>query len=142
MAKSVPRYLLDTNILRALADGDPTIDARIDSLGDGVVVVSVVAIREVWKGVLATVTQEESKPSGRLAYAYEYLQDSFHALCDLTPYPYSEEAETLFQSFPAKVKRVGTNDCRIAASAITSGLTVLTRDKDFAAIPGVSVERW
>ena len=55
----------------------------------------------------------------------------------------TDEAERLFRSWPAAVKRVGANDCRIAASAVVRGYTVVTcNGKDFGRIPGVAFEDW
>lgn len=40
-------------------------------------------------------------------------------------------------------ERVGSSDCRIAASAITSGLIIVTRNtRDYARIPGAALVDW
>ena len=39
---------------------------------------------------------------------------------------YDEEADLLYQSWPAHVKRAGTQDCRIAAVALVNGFKVVT----------------
>ncbi len=65
------------------------------------------------------------------------------ALSSFQILPYTDEAEQLYQSWPAKQKRVGPNDCRIAASAIVAGLTVVTcNQKDFSTVPGLVWEDW
>ncbi len=57
--------------------------------------------------------------------------------------PYTDEAEQLYQSWTAKQKRVGPNDCRIAASAILAGFTVVTcNGKDFSTIPELIWQDW
>ena len=44
---------------------------------------------------------------------------------------------------PAAIKRLGTHDCRIAATAIVSGFTVVTcNTRHFQPIPDVQVEDW
>jgi len=66
-----------------------------------------------------------------------------HSLSAFQILPYTDEAEQLYQSWPAKQKRVGPNDCRIAASAIIAGFTVITGNgKDFSAIPGIIWQDW
>ncbi len=60
---------------------------------------------------------------------------------------YTDEAENLFLSWTPKQRRIGANDCRIAASAINANLIVVTcNQKDFSAIPGlqsgVNLEDW
>ena len=42
-----------------------------------------------------------------------------------------------------QVRRIGSQDCRIAASAIAAGWIVVTANqKDFSRIPGVQFEDW
>jgi tRNA(fMet)-specific endonuclease VapC len=136
------RYLLDANILTYVGSGDALVVQRLRALSPSEVAVSIVAVREVLSGTLATISRQESKPTGYLIAAYDHLIDLVLDLREINMFPYTDEAEAVFQAFPAKVKRVGTNDCRIAASAIAGGLTLVTRDSDFDQIPGVTVERW
>ncbi len=57
--------------------------------------------------------------------------------------PYTEADEDLYQSWSAAVKRVGTRDCRVAASAINRRLTVVTANlRHFQQIPGVQAVDW
>ena len=72
-----------------------------------------------------------------------FLAELVKALAAFQILPYTDEAEQLYQSWTAKQKRVGSNDCRIAASAILAGFTVITcNGKDFSAIPGVAWQDW
>ena len=73
----------------------------------------------------------------------QFLANLIRSLSALQILPYTDEAEQLYQSWTAKQKRVGPNDCRIAASAILAGFTVITcNGKDFSAIPGVAWQDW
>ena len=57
--------------------------------------------------------------------------------------PYTAEMEDLYQSWPAAVKRIGTRDCRIAATAIVFGSTVVTCNlSHLPAIPDVQTDNW
>jgi tRNA(fMet)-specific endonuclease VapC len=72
-----------------------------------------------------------------------FLADLIKAFSSFQILPYTDEAERLYHSWPAKQKRVGPNDCRIAASAIVAGLTVVTcNQKDFSSIPGLIWQDW
>ena len=56
---------------------------------------------------------------------------------------YTPEMEALYQSWLAAVKRVGTRDCRIAATAIVLGFTVITANlSDYQPIPNVQTDNW
>ena len=72
-----------------------------------------------------------------------FLADLIRALSTLQILPYTDEAEQLHQSWTAQQKRVGPNDCRIAASAMLAGFTVITcNGKDFSAIPSIVWQDW
>ena len=72
-----------------------------------------------------------------------FLADLIRSLSVFSLLPYTDDAEALYRSWPARQKRVGPNDCRVAASAILAGFTVVTcNGKDFSAIPGVIWEDW
>lgn len=57
--------------------------------------------------------------------------------------PFDAAALTEFDRLKAMKLRVGTMDLRIAATALSRGLTVVTRnERDFAQVPGLKVEDW
>lgn len=134
----MPRYLLDTNLLRsALAPGSSLAERIRQNPTE--YAVSLVTVREALRGALAAIAEAESpsQAAGRagLSARYALLAHLVEGLASLTLWPYSDEADRLYQSWPASVRRVGPNDCRIAASAIVDGCTVLTRNlSDFARI--------
>ncbi len=76
-------------------------------------------------------------PESRLEFA-ETLQD-------MAPFPilaFSREAESVFDTFPPAIRRVGSQDCRLAAQAMAHNLVVVTRNlRDFEAI-GAPCEDW
>jgi predicted nucleic acid-binding protein len=126
----MPRYLLDTNLLRpALMAGTPFflwIGAH-----PGEVALSLVTLREALRGTLASIAEAESPQSAgksSLSTRYALLARLLEGVKDFPLIPYSEAAEILYQSWPKSVHRIGPNDCRITASAIVSGLIVLTRN--------------
>ena len=51
--------------------------------------------------------------------------------------------EDLYQSWSPAVKRLGTRDCRIAATALVHGFTVVTCNLSHSRpIPGIRAEDW
>ena len=75
--------------------------------------------------------------------AHEFLKRLMFHLCDYRIHPYGEQAAQVYMSFSAKTRLVGSQDCRVAASAIASGMIVITVNrKDFSRIPGVQFEDW
>ena len=67
----------------------------------------------------------------------------FAALHQFQILSYTPEAESIYQSLPAKIKRIGTQDYRIAAIARANEFTVITVNvNDFVSIGIAHVEDW
>ena len=133
-------FVLDSNILRLYlrhADREQVLFRRIQQESAENLWISVITVEESIEGAL--------KFKGRrpLVY-YEILAEIIPDLARFRILPYTPAADALFRSWPASLKReAGPNDCRIAASAIVSGFTVVTQNlRDFARIPDVRVEDW
>ncbi len=57
--------------------------------------------------------------------------------------PFDDNASTVFNALIARRPRIATMDPRIAAIALSRGLTLLTRNtRDFIKIPGLTTEDW
>ncbi|MBC8143725.1 MAG: PIN domain-containing protein [Armatimonadetes bacterium] len=128
-------YLLDTNALRLYVEGDANVVLRVQENLSMVFISSVVA-EELVSGRLARINRARSANNSlSVAEAHEYFVKALEDLRLLPILTYSEAADAVFDTLPAKAKRAGTQDCRIAAQAIAHGLTVVTRNVgDFAAI--------
>jgi predicted nucleic acid-binding protein len=111
---------------------------------------SLITARESLRGALASIAEAESIQAERklpLSKRYQFLGQLLDGLHQFSHITYSDEAEILYQSFPKSVRRIGPNDCRIAASAIVENLIVLTQNTaDFARIaehdPRLRFETW
>jgi tRNA(fMet)-specific endonuclease VapC len=94
-------------------------------------------------GVLAKLNPVRSKDSALIPVAYRDLVLTEEFLRQFQILPYTQADEDLYQSWSAAVKRVGTRDCRIAASAINRGLIIVTANlRHFQQIPGVQITDW
>ncbi len=94
-------------------------------------------------GVLAKLNPARPKESPLIPIAYRDLVLTQEFLRQFQILPYTQADEDLYQRWSAEVKRVGTRDCRIAASAINRGLVVVTANRrHFQQIPGVSFLDW
>jgi tRNA(fMet)-specific endonuclease VapC len=93
------------------------------------------AIGELFAGV--ELSQTRDKNFGKLK----------HNLRGLTPWPFDRKAAEEFGRLFAYLRRTGRPmqqiDIQIAAIALSLGsCTLVTRDSDFAAIPGLTIETW
>ncbi len=103
--------------------------------------ISIITVEEILQGALASIQKVKRKSS--VIQAYQYFENLFAALHHFQILPYSTEAENIYQSLPAKIKRIGTQDCRIAAIAKVNEFTIVTINvQDFIRIGLTHVEDW
>jgi predicted nucleic acid-binding protein len=104
---------------------------------------SAIAAEELLQGSLARINWERSRSRPDVETASRFFTRLVTDLADFRLLPYTNAAEQIFQSWAPAVRRIGPNDCRIAASAIVHGYTVVTcNGKDFSRIPGAAFEDW
>lgn len=138
-------YALDTDTLSLLLRGQEPITSRVEAASPDVWLPAIV-LEEQIRGrmaFLASLDIKRNADSRKFPQAYDLLLRTLRQLEKFQFLPYTPEAEVLFQSWPAAVKRLGTRDCRIAATAIVHGFTVVTCNlRHFQSIPGVKTEDW
>ena len=136
-------FLFDTDIISLAFQGQQQVSKRLSAVSPTSVYVSSISVEEELQGFLAGINRARSRPSLGIAAPSLRLVEAVKDFARLQLLAYDDEAERLFQSFPASVRRVGGMDCRIAAHAIVSGLVAVTRNtRDFSRIPGVQTEDW
>lgn len=137
-------YILDTSIVSNYLDkrrSFPLIGKNIRSKPPESIFVSIITVEEIIQGLLAIIQKSRQKSS--VINAYQEFEEVFEALHRFQILPYASEAEQIYQSLSPKVKRVGTQDCRIAATARSKGYIVVTANvADFERIGIVSIEDW
>jgi tRNA(fMet)-specific endonuclease VapC len=139
--QSEVEYLLDTDTITEFLYGDARVTARFHDVPEESVRISIVSVAEILQGLLAAVNRSQSRGKTDICTAYADLLEAQADLATFLTAPYSTQAEAIYQAFPPAIKRVGTNDCRIAATAIANNLIVVTRNtRHFERIPGVKFE--
>ncbi len=139
-------YVFDSDTYTRFQYGDSRITARALAAPQGSVWLPAIVIEEQLRGrmsVLASLNPKVEKDSQKVPAAYALL---LKTVFDLNTFPhlaYTAEMESLYQSWPAAVKRLGTRDCRIAATAIVHGFTVITCNlTHFQPMPSAQIEDW
>ena len=135
-------YSLDSDTVNGIVKGNERLLRRVRAVPPTDRWASTIVVEEVLGKQISHLNtlRSQRRPFGRESRFLAALVAVFSTFQIL---PYTDEAEVLYQSWPAKQKRVGPNDCRIAASAIVAGLTVVTcNQKDFSIIPGVEWQDW
>lgn len=136
-------YALDNDTLSNFTRGKPILVNRILATPPSLLWLPLIVVEEQLRGRLKVLSNLTRLRPDDVVKAYGLLAATLSAVQRFPLLPYTEAAETLYQSWPSEVKRIGTHDCRIAATAIVNGMTVITRNtQHFERIPGVQCEDW
>jgi len=136
--------LLDTDHFSVLTDARHRFHASLVSRlsqADEPIALPVVAVEEQLRAWLAQVRRvhdahELTVPYGRLVHLLEIL-------ADWEIVRWTDRAADAFASFRQQRIRIGTQDLRIAALAVSSDALLLSSNlRDFERVPGLRVEDW
>jgi tRNA(fMet)-specific endonuclease VapC len=137
-------YILDTNIVsNALSRhrNQTNLQKRILQESPENIFISIITIEEILRGALAAI--QKQRKTLAVINVYQQFEELSKALQSFQVLPYTIESEHIYQSLPTKVKRIGTQDCRIAATACSKGYTLVTVNVfDFKRIGIAPVEDW
>ena len=131
-------YLLDTNVISDLSRDIPQVRHHIQALAvtDRVVTCAVVE-GEVIFGIARL-------PTGKRRSELEQRIAGVLAAFDCVPVP--ADAGPIYASIKLHRQRLGTtldeNDLWIAATALSVGAVLVSRDRDFSDVPGLKIENW
>lgn len=132
---TLPRYMLDTDIVIRLRHRHPDVMRRMAAAPPDSTIVSVVSYGELRVGV-------EKHPTPDVASA------GLAALVAIVPVsPLPTSAGAAYGEIRAHLERrgesIGPNDLWIAAHARSLGLTLVTgNEREFRRVPGLAVENW
>ena len=136
------RYLLDTDHVSLHERGHPELGNRLTEVTFETIAVSVVTVEEMARGRLALLAKRSS--GEKRVHAYRKFQETLHFFETVPVIPFDLACEETFQALRADgVRRIGSLDLRIAATALVHDLVMVTRNlRDFGQVPGVRIEDW
>lgn len=135
------RYLLDTDHMTLLECAHPEVAQRFSQELPGTVGISVVTAEERLRGRLAAVAR--ARTGAERLRAYELFLQQLRDLQSWDVVAYLQTVEDQFQLLLAQRIRIGTQDLKIAATALANNLVVATRNlRDFGRVPGLTCEDW
>ncbi len=139
------KYLLDTDHLSILQRRRGAeclfLSARLKNVLDDDLAASLVSLHEQMMGCHAYLNR--SKNSGHLVDGYSMMKAVYDTFASLTVLEFDQQSASSMDRLPAAQIRIGAMDLRIAATALSRSLTLLTRNsKDFSRIPGLAIEDW
>jgi tRNA(fMet)-specific endonuclease VapC len=138
-------YLLDTDHLSILQRPEdqafPRLMARIASVEPTGIFVSIVSFQEQVTGWNNYVSRARSPKA--VVYGYAMLRSLLNSYCAMQICNFDLKAADLVEAWKSSRIRVGTMDLRIAAIAVSNGLTLVTRNSvDFERVSGLKLEDW
>lgn len=135
------QYIFDTDHLTLYDHADVTVWRHFSTVPWGSVGIGAVTIEESLRGRLLALSRHTS---GLLqVQAYDRLLDSLTLFQQFAHVPFDAVCENRYQRLRGTRLRVGSQDLRIAAIALVHRLILVTRNRrDFARIPGLSLEDW
>ena len=135
------RYLLDTDHLTLHEYGHAPLRQRLAAHQPNEIAISVVSAEEVLRGRLAVLSRP-LKSDARVR-AYAKFQETLQFLNRVLIVPFDLPCDAQFQQLLSLRPRPGTQDLRIAATALCHQLIVVTRNqRDFGRVPGLVLEDW
>lgn len=139
-------YLLDTNIVRNglfHPEAHPYLVHKINTVRRRDQYISVVTAEELIAFRWGSIQHHNKTKSPRIVNAYHDFYELLGDLKQLQIVPFDEEAYRIFQGLAQFQTSIGTQDRRIAATALAGDYTVVTGNtQDFEIIPGLRVEDW
>ncbi len=135
------RYVLDTDHLTLLRRGHPEVVARVAATPEADIAITILSIEEQFRAWFTQVRR--ARDATGLARAYEGLCDVIDMAKTLQVLPFSRAAVDRYLELRRTLRRVGKQDLAIAAVALESHATVVTRNRqDFEQVPNLSVDDW
>ena len=134
-------WILDTDHISFYQRGDLNVINRLSSANPKNLAVTVISLEEQMYGRLSEIKKATSAIS--LITAYSRLEITLDYFKSVQVLPFDQNAHTSFEGLIRQKLRVGTQDLRIAAIALSvNGIVVTRNQKDFGKVPNLQVENW
>jgi tRNA(fMet)-specific endonuclease VapC len=134
-------WILDTDHVSLFQRGHPQIVDRLTEIAPTDISITVITLEEQIRGRFHMIRRASS--SSELILAYRNLQITFNSLKSFSTLDFSPAASSIY-SFLLKQKiKIGTQDLRIAAIALSiNGILITRNQRDFAKVPNLVLEDW
>ena len=132
------KYVLDTNVVSRLMQGDPNVIGRLKAVSRTDVFMPQPVVAEISYGIQRL---SRSKRKDALASRFELLKSELGRIA------WSDEVSEAFGGIKSGLERKGDRiedfDAAVAAHALASGCVLVTANlKHMTRVPGLQVEHW
>jgi tRNA(fMet)-specific endonuclease VapC len=137
----MPLWILDTDRLSLLQRGHPIVEQRVRNISVDDIAMTIISAEEQLYGRLNLIRRAKSPET--LMSAYQWLQESLDDFKAANILDFSAQAISLYQELLNQKIRIGTQDLRITAIALSGNGILITRNqRDFAKVPNLVFEDW
>ena len=134
-------FILDTDHVSLFQRHDLHVSARILATPPQELATTVITVEEQLRGRLERVRRARSDEE--VVRAYHNLLATSLYFRTIMIIGFDEQAQTIFRRLRVRGIRIGTQDLRIAAIALSRGATLVTRNmRDLAAVPSLNIADW
>lgn len=134
-------FILDTDHISLFQRNHPQVSARVLRTPPLELATTIITVEEQLRGRLDRIRQARSDEE--IVNAYQNLLATSLYFRTITVLGFDEQAQLIFKTLRAQKIRIGTQDLRIAAIALSRGAVLITRNRqDFAVISTLKIEDW
>lgn len=134
-------FILDTDVLTLLWNGHTRVVTNALSVPAGDLATTIVTVEEVFIGWYSQIRR--ARTSQQLVSAYDQLNRAVSLFRTVRIVSMNQDAADLYSSMRSTYRRAGAGDLKIAAIALESSATLVTRNLvDFQAISGLILVDW
>ena len=134
-------WILDTDHVSLFQTGHPSVISRIQSTDPTALAVTIVTLEEQMYGRLNQIRRAKSIEDLRAAYFN--LNRTFAYFQTVNLLEFDLDATNCYQELSSQKIRVGTQDLKIGAIALSHQAVIVTRNaRDFRKIPLLQIEDW
>lgn len=134
-------WILDTDHFSLFQRGYPQVRRRVNAVYSENIAITIVTAEEQLYGRLNRIRRAES--AEQVISAYRQLQETLEDLKTINLLDFDLDAFNCYAALLRQKIRVGTQDLRIAAIALSKNAILVTRNRrDFERVPGLRFEDW
>lgn len=134
-------YILDTDHISLLQRGNRIVLEQLLMVPIPDRATTIISLAEQFLGWWTEITRAKNETD--TARSFRYLQETATFFHTLPVLPYDNTAAAEFERLRRSKVRIGTQDLRIAAIALSRNAAVITRNlRDFRQVPGLIVIDW
>ncbi len=134
-------WILDTDHISLLQRNHPNVRQRLISIDPNEIFVTIITFEEQMRGRLNQVKQAKSQEF--LVNAYHALRETIEDYKSLNLLDFDQAAYSCYMNLLRQKIRIGSQDLRIAAIALSvNGIVVTRNQKDFGKVPNLTTEDW